>query len=77
MHSSYCNFYGPSSGVRLTALGDRNKEATQASKLVVPAFAVISHSGHGVKQEQQLGQVVILYLWTSVNILDEMLFPKH
>ena len=28
----------------------------------------------GVKPEQQLGQVVILCPWRSVNILDEMLF---
>lgn len=31
--------YAPDAAVRLTALGGRNKEGIQASKLLVPVFA--------------------------------------
>ena len=60
----------PRSGVRLNALGSRNKEEIQASKLLVLALADIICSARGVKPEEQLGQVVILCPWRSVNILD-------
>ena len=73
-YTGFCSFYGPRSGVRLIALGCRNQEATQVSKLLVPAVAIFSHFGHGVKLEQPLGQVIILCPWRSVNILNGMLF---
>ena len=63
------------SGDRLTVL---SQEETQSSKLSLLSYAVISSSDHvccGVKPEQQLGQVVILSPWRSVNIFDGMLFP--
>lgn len=48
--------HAPDAAVRLTALGHRNEEGIQASKLLVLAFAIISHSGCGVKPEKQLGR---------------------
>ena len=49
---------------------------SQDSKLSVPGHAVISCFGPGVKPEQQLCQVVILCPWTSVNILNGILFAE-
>ena len=44
------------------ALGGRNKEVMQASKLSVPENAVISDFGLQVTPEQQFGKVVFYVL---------------